>query len=757
MYALVIFLGSFLLFGIQPMLGRLLLPGFGGSAAVWSVCLAAYQVLLLAGYVYAHGVSRMRRGRQWGIHALALVVAGAWSLGVAAMWPQVYDQIGNTSLPGLEVLMYVAAFIGLPYVLLASGSSLLQAWLVQRKGRRVYGLYAVSNLGSFLGLFFYPLVVEPFVPLAWQWWGFATAFCCYGLLVIAAGRMLLREGADDTADAAPAREEMAVALPRPLTRAWLWVALPGMTSFLLVAVTNHLTLDVTPIPLMWAMLLGLFLLSYVIGFSRLGEKGLAAWMFLCVVSLLGLGYLLVMKGTNNVRFVESLRWGGLAFGLVCVFLHSWLYTIRPVAKESLTRFYLGIAVGGAIGGVFGSLVCPLIFNTILEWPLGIVAIAAGLGWFIFAWRRRDLVWFNRCALVALAAVPVLVVWSFKRNPVLEGDVLTEFRNFYGTLTLTRRDVTRPGERHQDAFNLTHGKTLHGMQSKKYWDDDPVIPERAMEDKAMRSSWDRFPMLTVIKHPLAHDVQATTYYGPAGGGAAVVTRHASKGTNETLRVGLVGLGAGTMAAWANEGDVFRFYEINAAVPDIALDDRHFNFLSSSKADVEIVIGDARKILEAEDKAGFPGWDVLVIDAYSGDSIPFHLATKEAFELYRRRLAPGGILAVHLSNWHIDLMPLVKAVAVETGMTVHGVMSGAQGEVSAASWAFFAEEDFKLIAPLGIEVDWAQVKAMPRVPTDTHGSLIPLVRLRGMNTDEILKKPDRRGTLDKLLGKNPAKVE
>jgi len=420
--------------------------------------------------------------------------------------------------------------------------------------------------------------------------------------------------------------------------------------------------------------------------------------------------------------------------MVCVFLHSWLHAARPQAKGQLTRFYLGIATGGAAGGVLGSLVCPVVFKTVLEWPLGMMAAALFAGGFIVMRRRRDLAWFNVCALVALTGVPLLAGWSFIREKTTKGLVLLEQRNFYGTLTLTQENATPPGERKQDVFKFTHGKTLHGMQRKKYWDDDPVIPGRGMDEKAVSSTWNRFPLLTVVKRPLEYPAHATTYYGQAGGGAAVLTHQASMGSNETLRVGLVGLGTGTMAAWGKPGDFYRFYEINPAVPPIALDDRHFNFLSGSEADVDIVIGDARKILEAEEAEDYPGWDVLVVDAYSGDSIPFHLATKEAFDLYRKRLAPGGILAVHLSNWHIDLLPLVKAVAEETGMAVYGAQSGMAGnDVSSALWAFMAEKDFTLVAPGGGIVDWANIKALPRVPTDTRGSLIPLVRIRG--TKEI----------------------
>lgn len=739
MVALIIFLGSFLLFGIQPMLGRLLLPGFGGSAAVWSVCLAAYQVLLLCGYLYAHGVTRLARTKQWQWHTVALVLAGAWSVAVARWWPLVYGRIGDSSVPGLEVLLYVFAFIGLPYLLLSSGSSLLQAWLVRRRGRNVYMLYAVSNLGSFLGLFFYPLVVERFVSLAWQWWGFATAFCVYAVLVIGVGRGLSRQDGGAVAETGTS-QDAAVALPGALARPWLWVALPGMSSFLLVAITNHLTLDVTPVPLMWAILLGLFLLSYVVGFSRLGERGIAWWMFLAVFSVIGLAWLMSAKGPANRRFLTAFLSGGTGFLCICIFLHGWLYTIRPAAKDALTRFYLGIAVGGAAGGILGSLVCPLVFKTIMEWPLGVFVVAVGVFWFILMWKREDLEWYRRCALVALAGVPVLIGYGLRENPENTGRVLLRERNFYGTLTVTCRDLTEPGERRQELFSLTHGKTLHGLRVKKYWDDVVEGPERTMAEKAETTVWEGFPLLRVVKHPTTEDIRPSSYYGPAGGGAGVIMRRHTKGPDETLRVGLVGLGAGTMAVWGEEGDLYRFYEINPEVPPIALDDRHFVFLSGAKADVEIVIGDARKILEAEDRAGLDGWDVLVIDAYSGDSIPFHLATREAFELYRRRLAPGGILAVHLSNWHIDLLPLVKAVATETGMKVHGLMGVPKGEVSASNWAFLAEEDFALVYKPedGREVVWDRVKPLPHVPTDTCGSLIPLIKFGG-NPNAFLITP------------------
>ena len=734
-----VFLGSFLLFGIQPMLGRLLLPGFGGSAAVWSVCLAAYQVLLLAGYFYAHGLAGRARRTQWRWHSLALGAAAGWCVQAAWGWQHMRGRIGSSSLPSLEVLAHVVALIGLPYVVLASGTPLLQAWLARREGRGAYRLYAVSNLGSFLGLFCYPLVVEPFVPLAWQWRGFATGFGVYAVLVGALGWGVLNDSPDrmDQVGRGDQAGRAAVGLPRALAHPAWWFVLPGLSSFLLVAVTNHLTLDVTPVPLMWAGLLGVFLLSYVAGFSRAGEKGVDVWAFLAVAGLGGVAHVAGIRGGAGHRFVVALLGGGAGFGLVCVFLHSWLFVARPHEPRALTRFYLGVAGGGAVGGVLGALVCPVVLTAVWEWPVGVLLANACAGWFVWKRRYRD-----RCmdyfVKMALCCVPVWFVFNLHSSRLVEdGRVVKSLRSFYGTLSVIREDLTVEGERRQELFQFAHGRTRHGAQRIRYWEED-AAPTPAGQN-AGNGEWEGFPLLKVVAKTYAEEPAPNTYFGPSGGGAGILSRLHAR--DEPLRVGLVGLGVGTMAAWGRPGDAYRFYEINPQVAEVALSDRWFTFLTGSKASVEIVVGDARKALEAEERAGFPKWDVLVVDAYSGDSIPLHLATREAFSLYRRRLAENGILCMHVTNWHIDLLPLVKRVSLETGMRLKGVASLAHGDYTTSVWALLSETDFDLVRgeQRGFEIDWDKVEAMPFLPGDQKGSLVSLMMWNNQEWNVPPKRP------------------
>ena len=725
MLALTVFLGSFILFAIQPMLGRLLLPGFGGAAAVWSVCLATYQVLLLAGYVYAHYLVKASRRRQWRWHGVALGVAAGWCLLMAWGWQKIYSGIGNSQYPSFEVLMYVMLIIGLPYVLLASGSSLLQAWQARREGRGVYRLYAVSNLGSFSGLFCYSLLIEPGVSLTSQWWGFGGMFCVYGFLVVLVGWRLQRGSVNENGEASmPTVQKTSTWLPALTHPAW-WYVLPGLSSFLLVAVTNHLTLEVTPIPLMWAVLLGVFLLSYVIGFSRLGERFVDVWAMFALGGLAVVAYVAGIRGEMNYQFFSSLLGCGVAFGCICIFLHSWLYVIRPYEQKALTRFYLGVAGGGAVGGILGSLVCPVVFNTILEWPIGILLVNGCLIWYMWKRQYKDHT-FAYTIIVVLCCIPVFLLHNLHTNqPLVQGKIVKSLRNFYGTLSIARSDVTVEGERKQDIISFLHGRTMHGGQRMRYWESDkPTIPEK----NANKIAWEGFPLLKIVQKFYVDEPVPNAYFGPSGGGAAVLSRLHAQQKEFPLRVGVVGLGIGTLAAWGRQGDFYRFYEINPDVVEVALSDQWFTFLTGAKAEVEVVIGDARKVLETEERKGYPGWDVLFIDAYSGDAIPLHLATHEAFALYRRRLAKDGILVVQMTNWHINLLPLVKKAAEENDMNLRGVVSMQHGDYTASMWAFLSVNEFELVRDEqhSYEIEWDKVTPMSNAPSDFRGSLLPLVK-------------------------------
>ena len=698
MIALTVFLGSFLLFAVQPMMGRMLLPSFGGSAAVWTVCLAAYQILLLVGYGYAHKLARWPLARQRCLHRRLLLLALSWMCGLLAERAWLLPRVGNSSVPLVEVLACVVLGVGLPYVLLAAGSSLLQAWLVQTgSGRSVYGLYAISNLGSLLGLFSYPLLVEPRVSLTWQWAGWTVGLGVYTILVaIVAVSLSNRSWPKGSAvpngpALAPLRETPDAALPAALFRTWLWVALPACSSFLLVAVTNHLSLDVEPVPLMWVFLLGAFLLSYTVGFAGWAHRVLPLWLCLATAALGVPVWHGIKADRGGVFLVEMLCSGGLLF-LVCVFLHSWLYRIRP-ATERLTAYYLDIAVGGAAGGAAASLLSPVLFRQVLEYPLALIFVAALVAWFVWRQELPALRWLNAAMLLICLAVPVTLGWRLAGQG---SDVIFRARNFYGALRVT--EIPLKAVQH----TLLNSETVHGTQSF-------------------------FPGLSHM---------GTAYYSPLGGGFGILQHPAY--SHRALRVGCIGLGVGTLSVYGRTNDFYRFFEINPQVIDVAGRTNLFTYLADCPAQLELVPGDARKMLVAEAARGEPRYDVLVVDAYSGDAVPIHLATREAFALYLQRLAPDGILAVHISNWHIDLLPLCKAVGRDLRLNLLGLVCEPQPArlATAAQWVFMTRQPLPMAGqsiPHARQVNWSRVRDL-RAPTDETGSLLELVKL-GASTSRL----------------------
>ncbi len=695
--AATIFAGSFLLFLIQPLLGRTLLPVFGGSAAVWGVCLAAYQVLLLAGYAYAHGLARCPQPRQRRVHGALLAAALLWSCAVAAWGVRLKACFGDSAVPSLEVLLGVLVFAGLPYVLLAAGSTLVQAWLAGAAAppRDVYALYAVSNGGSLLGLLVYPFVLEPFVPLTVQWWGFAGALGVYLCLVARLGARAPAPAAGGCGAAAPAPQPEGAGgddAHRGATAApALWFALPAVSAFLLNAVIAHLFTDVTPMPLVWVLMLAVFLLSYVVGFSRAGERAAGLWCALTAAALAGAAVANGMWGTGS--FYPNAGAAAALIFFAGVMLHGWLYAERP-ENARLTRFYLSVAAGGACGGLLASLLAPLVFSRVTEYPLALLACAVLAAWrcpkpaFIARRPAGGGAWVLGAALLWLG-----FSWFTARHTASRTTFLG--RNFYGCLRVTQTMESFGRDGVLPVHYLWCGQTTHGLQVQS-------------------PQWSR---------------RGTSYYGQTGGGVAFHS-HPRYRAGGAVKVGVVGLGAGCLAVYGRSGDLFRFYEINPMVVRVATDPRLFTFLPAAPMRIDLVPGDARKMLEKERAAGDPLYDILVVDAYNGDAVPYHLATTEAFRLYRDRLAPDGILAVHVSNWHIDLLPLCKAVARELGLALYGVVGVNENSVTASSiWVCLTRQPFDYRYPgksLVREVIWPNIDDIP-APTDEKGSLVSLLRL------------------------------
>jgi hypothetical protein len=624
-------LGALLLFGIQPIVAKRLLPWFGGSAAVWTTCLVFFQSVLLAGYLYAHLLDRwLGPGRQAALHAGALALSLPALLLLLAPRPEV----ALDAHPILGVLTILALTIGLPYVLLASTSPLLQAWLARRPGSAPpYRLYALSNLASLAALVGYPLVVEPYVPWRRQAIGWALLYAVFAALSAAAALRAARVAEPASAAGPDEAGEPAAAPGGP--PGWLdrasWTVLAGAASLLLLAVTLHVTQHV-PAPLLWVVPLAAYLLTFVLCFEWPRLYWRPFWQPLLPAALVGMVYLM----RQEIHAPGFLRRAGLfvaALFVCCMVCHGEIVRRRPGAAH-LTAYYLLIALGGALGGLFAGVVAPLAFSQLVELPLGLVL--TGVLWVLVTLQvlspRFGRLWLGP-VIVLPFALGVFVTHVVEAARHSTRGYPTVVRSFYGQLAV-RNDGT-PGTP-SASRTLIHGGIIHGTQ----WLDD----ERR-----------RVP---------------TTYYCEESGVGRVLGLLPA---DRPRRVGLVGLGTGTLVTYGRPGDVYRVYEINPQV--VRLAESAFTFLHDSRAEVAVVLGDARLRMEGEPPQEF---DLLAVDAFSGDAVPGHLMTLEALEVYTRHLAPGGILAVHVSNRFVDFDPVLAAGARALRRPVVEVTNDGEGD-------------------------------------------------------------------------------
>ena len=667
---LAIFSGSFIAFALEPLIGRTLLPSFGGSAAVWVTCLAAFQLLMVAGYWYADTARRHVK-----THLALLVLAAAWCFWVAFTRGAILERISfATPSNSFNVLLSVVILIGLSFILLSSNST-----LVSIASGGDYRLYAWSNVGSLLGLLAYPFLLEPHVSLTAQW-----SLAAGGMIFYAALLFLLLGGSRLSA---PRQAEPSSATTSSFSASPLaWLLLSGASCFLLNAVTAHLTLDVMPMPLVWVLTLALFILSYVIGFSgRCGPRITSAFMFATLLLGVGLASLNVATIYRSVNFIVILSICSAFLLTACSFVHSWLYAARP-REAALPRYYLALAIGGAVGGTVASIGFPLASKSILEYPVAL----AGIGLLSITWALRH-GWAIRIAATILV-VAGCVVYSVNSRQDKRPCVAKE-RGFYGVVeVLESKARTQAGEGVLREF--IHGTTVHGMQA--------LVPGR-----------ERMP---------------TAYYTLNGCGYAILG-HPKYRSGEPMRVCLVGLGLGVSYAYARPGDFYRGYEISPEALNMATNRNLFTFVSGCPARHEEVLADGRKGLEREAASGEEPYDVIILDAFSGDSQPYHLSTREAFALYFSRLRPDGVLCVNISNWHMDLAPFMKSVGDAFGCPLLGFSCGddyAQLQF-ATRVAFFCRDPSGLGAPpRGVRmIDFGRVKAMDELPTDEKGSFISLV--------------------------------
>ena len=601
LYAVTIFLSAFLLFQVQPLIAKVILPWFGGTAAVWTICMLFFQVLLLAGYVYSHAYVRLQIPARRHLHiALLAVAAATLPLAASTAWK---PEGGED--PTWRILGLLATSVGLPYFTLSTTGPLVQAWYARSdEGAAPYRLFALSNLGSMVALVSYPLAVEPLLALGRQAAVWSAGFILFAL---ACGSLAWRSKGAEAQRLAQGEP----GAPGPGLQA-LWASLACCASLLLLAFTGHMTLNIAAIPFLWVLPLALYLLSFVLCFEASGWY--RRWLFL---PLLGAGFacVCVTLTRSNPSIWTLIPLYSATLFAACMVCHGELARSKP-HPQHLTGFYLMLALGGAAGGVLVGLVAPKVFRDLYELPIGMVALSV-LVTIALLRDRSSLLhgrWGTAARVAFLVLIVALAVALLRTYAEDSADTRITSRNFYGVL-----NVRDSGEGPEAMRTLSHGTIVHG---KQFLEPD-------------RRDW------------------PTSYYGKQSGvGLALL----DAGARGPLRVGVVGLGAGTLATYGKLGDVFRFYDINPDVVGIARSE--FSFLADSPAKVEVALGDARLSLEREPDQDF---DVLALDAFSSDAIPVHLLTVEAFKTYLRHLKPGGILAVHISNRYLDLVPVVQQAA------------------------------------------------------------------------------------------------
>ena len=676
LYAAAIFLNSFLLLLLEPIAGKQLLPLLGGSSAVWITCLVFFQTALLIGYLCADAIAAWLPARAQTASYLALLLAAVAQAALVLNRPIV----ASTEHPVLSVFKLLTTTIGLPFVLLCATSPLLQAWYARAAdARSPYRLFAVSNLASLLALLLYPSLVEPFFALHAQtmYWFIAFVICavlCGEIAWSARTAMPAELAAPDTSDAPPSLADRS-----------LWLLLAACGSFLLCAVTGYLTTRVVAMPLLWIAPLLMYLLSFVIAFRGFEPK---RTFFICLAVLLaGMAFNLydyhadLSQSKHLVlqwldHFADaSIKIPLFCLGLLvaCIFCHAELHRRRPATRH-LTSFYFLLALGGALGSIFVGVIAPLLFRDSYELALGLVfttALAVAVGW-SSRWQR--VAWL-------LATVGTLFILGYEVQQS-RASAIARMRSFYGVLRVTEANYPDDAAPRRTLF---HGPTEHGTQF--------MTPDLRGEP--------------------------TTYYTRNSGVGMALELCCA---NRPRRVGLIGLGAGTLAAYGRPGDVFRFYEIDPLVVRVARED--FTYLADSKAHIEIVLGDARLSLERESPQRY---DVIAVDAFSGDAIPVHLLTTQAFALYRRHLTPNGIIAIHVSSHFLELAPEIRLEAEHAGLGAV-LISAAEDPDSLgydSDWVLVAaDRDFLTRR----EVQQAQSRIdMPRgvrLWTDDYNSLLPI---------------------------------
>lgn len=731
-YGLTSFVSATMLFLIQPMFAKMILPLLGGAPAVWNTAVVFYQAVLLIGYLYSHLTTRLLGVRRQAlVHAVLLLVPLAvLPIAVPRGWSPPTD-----STPVFWLLGLLAVAVGLPFFVVSTSSPLLQAWFARTGHQDPYVLYAASNVGSMASLLGYPILIEPRLRLEEQSAVWSFGYILFIALFLICAALIARPPAAREGDAKPAAQPQAATASSTeqltISRRLRWLGLAFIPSSLMMSVTTYITTQIAPIPLLWVIPLAIYLLTFILVFAgrQLLPQKLLVRAFPIVLTTLVI--LMLVQATQPLLLLALLHF--VVFFLAAMICHGAIAADRPSPRH-LTEFYLWMSAGGVLGGLFNALVAPLVFSTIVEYPLVLalaclalprfgadaeqpffkrldlvlpVAVGAVLAGLIIGGNALGVA----TSLLALVifSIPALLAFSFSRRPLRfglaigalflvtsllytssQGVVLTTRRSFFGL----HRILLDPSGRYN---TIAHGGTNHGMQSV-----DP-----------------------------AKKTIPLTYFYPTGPIGQVFTAYSGEASRQ--RVGVIGLGAGSLACYHRPGQQWTFYELDPLVEEIARDPRYFTYLRDCAPDANVILGDGRLSLAEAPAASY---DLLILDAYSSDTIPVHLLTRESLALYLDKLAPGGVLAFHISNLYLNMKPVVASLAADANLvtlyqddldvSAEDAASGKYG----SQWVVIARQsaDFAPLAgndrwrPLPVPTDDANLW------TDSFSSILGLIRWR-----------------------------
>jgi SAM-dependent methyltransferase len=682
-YAVTVFASAFLLFQVQPLMGKFIIPWFGGSPAVWTTCMLVFQVLLFAGYAYAHLATQLLQPRiQIALHLTLLIVA-MLTLPIAPGhgWKPVDGEA-----PAARIMLLMTCCVGLPYFILSSTGPLVQSWFSRtHEGQSPYRLYSLSNVGSLLALVSYPFVFEPSLAVTTQsvlWSGMFVLFAA--MCGYSGWRMLRIVGNNQHVTVVGGVVERNTSRVRPtLGMVALWFMLAMTPSILLLASTNQVCMDVAVIPFLWVLPLALYLISFILTFDS--DRWYVRKNYFAIAMLLLLGTVCLSSYGSSVPILIQIAiyFGSLFAG--CMVCHGELAALRPHPQQ-LTKYFLVISAGGAAGGLFVGLIAPKLFVSYYELQIGCLCFL--MAYFCVRVAEDGLKvslpgWVAPLGVASVLLIAVGIMSQLNRNP---NEAIHVSRNFYGVLKVER--VFKPDVSNEPMLELVHGRISHGSQFLS--DDSRSVP--------------------------------TAYYATNTGIGKVMQRWHS---DRPRRIGIVGLGVGTLAAYGRDQDYLRLYEINPDVISIA--QNNFTFLRDCLARQEIVPGDARLSLDFEEPQDF---DVLVLDAFSGDAIPIHLLTSEAMEVYTKHLSNDGVIAFHISNLHFNLRPVIAGLAEKAGLSYRFIGSGPNPQAAAlpSVWALLTNASEQFVS---LDTDDVQIQGRmgsitrPVMWTDAKNNLLEVL--------------------------------